>query len=108
MDVRFPARVQATSPVLLDNSSGVYTISLDEDQLRQDIGAPSYADIQALTVEASGYATDAANSATASQGYANDAAASAAALGNQVHQYDTRALAIAATIPSGVTLVRLL
>lgn len=108
MDVRFPAKVAAQSPIILVNSGGTYTFSLDEDKLRTDIGAPSYADIQALTVVASGYATNAATSATASQASATSAAASAAALGNQVHQYDTRALAIAATIPSGVTLVRIL
>jgi len=38
----------------------------------------------------------------------DSAQAAASALGNQVHQYDTRALAIAAVIPSGVNLVRLL
>lgn len=34
------------------------------------------------------------------------AAASASALGNQVHQYDTRALAAAATIPTGVQAIK--
>ena len=37
---------------------------------------------------------------------AADAASSASALGNQVHQYDTRALAAAATIPVGVLAIR--
>lgn len=59
------------------------------------------ADAVAARNAASGYATSAS-------GYATAAASSASALGNQVHQYDTRALAIAATIPSGVNLVRVL
>lgn len=59
-------------------------------------------------VDASGILSAALAAETAAQGYANNAASSAAALGNQVHQYDTRAAAIAATIPSGVSLTRLL
>lgn len=59
-------------------------------------------------VDASGILAAALAAETAAQGYANNAASSAAALGNQVHQYDTRAAAIAATIPSGVNLTRLL
>lgn len=43
------------------------------------------------------------NAAAAS---ATAAASSASALGNQVHQYDTRALAVAATIPVGVQAVK--
>jgi hypothetical protein len=38
---------------------------------------------------------------------ASSAASSASALGNQVHQYDTRALAIAATIPTGVQAIKI-
>jgi len=97
----FPSKVQATSPVLLDKTGGVYTISLDEDQLREDIGAPSIADVQAAQAAA------AASAATASA-EAAAAAASASALGNQVQQFDTRAQAIAATIPAGVNFVRTL
>src|ERR1700680_3588717 len=49
-------------------------------------------------------AVAAQNSAIAS---ATSATSSANALGNQVHQYDTRALAIAATIPVGVQAVKI-
>lgn len=90
----FPTNVLAESPILLDKTAGVYTFSLNEDQLREDIGAPSIADITAATVAAAASAAS--------------AAASAAALGNQIHQYDTRAQAIAATIPPGVSLVNIL
>ena len=51
---------------------------------------------------------DAVAARDAAEGFADSAEASAAALGNQVHQYDTRAMAIAATIPAGVNVVRLL
>jgi hypothetical protein len=39
MDVRFPARVVATSPVLLDNTGGVFTFSLDMNALIAALGA---------------------------------------------------------------------
>ncbi|MGY3366195.1 hypothetical protein ACVWZL_003320 [Bradyrhizobium sp. GM2.4] len=58
------------------------------------------ADAIAARDAASGYATAAAGSATA-------AASSASALANQVHQYDTRAQAIAATIPVGVQAIKI-
>lgn len=45
-------------------------------------------------------------SASAASTSATAAASSASALGNQVHQYDTRALAVAATIPTGVLTVK--
>ena len=38
MDVRFPARVQVISPVLLDNTGGVFTFSLDINALTDDLG----------------------------------------------------------------------
>jgi hypothetical protein len=37
MDVRFPARVLATSPILLDATGGIYTFSLDIDALSADL-----------------------------------------------------------------------
>ncbi|MBR0695940.1 SGNH/GDSL hydrolase family protein [Bradyrhizobium lablabi] len=43
----------------------------------------------------------------AAQGSATAAAADAAALGNQAHQYDTRAQAMAAAIPAGVGMLQL-
>jgi hypothetical protein len=33
MDVRFPARVEATSPVLIENAGGVFIFSIDMDAL---------------------------------------------------------------------------
>jgi hypothetical protein len=59
-------------------------------------------------LDASGIQSAVAASAAAAAASATAAASSASALGNEVHQYDTRALAIAATIPSGVQLTRLL
>jgi hypothetical protein len=56
-----------------------------------------------LPVDATGILNDAIAARDAASGYATAAASSASALGNQVHQYDTRAQAIAATIPVGVT-----
>jgi hypothetical protein len=38
MDVRFPALVVATSPVLLDKAGGTFTFSLDIDALADDLG----------------------------------------------------------------------
>jgi hypothetical protein len=35
MDVRFPASVEATSPVLIDKIGGSFTFSLDPDALSQ-------------------------------------------------------------------------
>jgi hypothetical protein len=44
----------------------------------------------------------------AAEAAALEAEAAAAVLGNEIHQYDTRAQAIAATIPAGVNFLRLL
>jgi hypothetical protein len=60
-----------------------------------------------MPVDASGILADAISARDASSGYATAAASSASALGNQVHQYDTRALAIAATIPTGVQAIKI-
>jgi hypothetical protein len=54
-------------------------------------------------VDATGILNDAQAAAAAAAGAATAAASSASALANQVHQYDTRAQAVAATIPTGVT-----
>lgn len=43
---------------------------------------------------------------SAAQGYATAAAASASVIGNQAYQFDSRALAAAATIPAGVKALR--
>ncbi|MGR4929284.1 right-handed parallel beta-helix repeat-containing protein [Bradyrhizobium sp. CAR08] len=67
-----------------------------------------YQILVSVPVDATGVLNDALDARDAAAASAAAAAASAAALGNQVHQYDTRALAIAATIPSGVGLARLL
>nr|WP_249808318.1 MULTISPECIES: SGNH/GDSL hydrolase family protein [unclassified Bradyrhizobium] len=60
-----------------------------------------------LPVDATGILNDAIAARDAANGYATNAAASASAIGNQVHQYDTCALASAANIPSGVNLIQL-
>lgn len=39
MDVRFPARVEAISPILLDKTGGVFTFSIDIDALEAMLGA---------------------------------------------------------------------
>lgn len=59
-----------------------------------------------VPVDASGILASAISARDLASGYATSASTSASALGNQVHQYDTRTLAIAATIPSGVGLLR--
>lgn len=59
-------------------------------------------------VDASGILSSALAAATSASASATAAASSASALGNQVAQYDTRAAAIAATIPGGVNFVRTL
>lgn len=37
MDVRFPANVEATAPILLDSSGGTYTFSFDADALSDEL-----------------------------------------------------------------------
>ncbi|WP_316188332.1 MULTISPECIES: hypothetical protein [unclassified Bradyrhizobium] len=63
-------------------------------------GSAILADAVAARDASSSYANASAASATA-------AASSASALGNQVHQYDARALAAAATIPVGVQAIKI-
>lgn len=58
-------------------------------------------------VDASGILAAALAAESGASGFATAAASSASALGNQVHQYDTRTLAIAATIPVGVQAVKI-
>jgi hypothetical protein len=58
-----------------------------------------------VPVDATGVLNDCLAARDAAQGYANSAAASASALGNQAHQYDTRTLAAAATIPAGINVI---
>lgn len=58
-------------------------------------------------VDATGILADALAYRDAASGYATAAASSASALGNQLHQYDTRALAAAATIPVSLVAVRI-
>lgn len=57
-------------------------------------------------VDASSILADAVAARDTASSSATAAQAAASALGNQVHQYDTRALAEADTIPAGVNLVR--
>lgn len=61
-----------------------------------------------VPVDASGVLNDVLDARDDAEAAATSATASASALGNQVHQYDTRALAIAATIPGGVNFIRTL
>ena len=85
--------------------------AMRDQQLKELLG-------RAVTLPASqsaddipGFVSDIQNAAANAQLAINardSALAAASALGNQVHQYDTRAMAIAATIPNGVNLVRLL
>ncbi|MCK1536893.1 MULTISPECIES: hypothetical protein [unclassified Bradyrhizobium] len=64
--------------------------------------------LTSLPADTAGVVADAVAARDAASGYATAAASSASALGNQVHQYDTLALATAAAVPGGVDLVRLL
>jgi hypothetical protein len=58
-------------------------------------------------VDETGLLADATAAADAAEGYKDLAEGAAAALGNQVHQYDTRAQAAAASIPSGVSEIKI-
>ena len=62
----------------------------------------NYRLLVSLPVTSAGVVAAAAASATAAASSATAAASSASALANQVHRYDTRAQAAAATIPTGV------
>jgi hypothetical protein len=75
-----------------------------EQELRRDIDEVT----ASLPINADDILADAVAARDASQAAASLAAGYAAALGNAVHQYDTRAQAIAAVIPAGVGLVLLL
>ncbi|MCK1693741.1 right-handed parallel beta-helix repeat-containing protein [Bradyrhizobium sp. 144] len=64
--------------------------------------------LTSLSADTAGVVADATAARDLAAASATAAASSASALANQVHQYDTRAQAIAATIPAGVNLARLL
>lgn len=87
----------AGSPVLMMWQSGHLQLLVS---LPVDASGVLY-DVLAARDDASGYASAASD-------FADSAQASASALGNQVHQYDTRAMAIAATIPAVLNFVRTL
>lgn len=80
----------SASPVILLGASDHFTLLLSTN------------------VDASGILAAAVAAQNAAAASATAAASSASALGNQVAQYDTRAAAIAATIPGGVNFVRTL
>jgi hypothetical protein len=65
-----------------------------------------YQILVSVPVDATGVLNDVIVARDAAAASATAAASSASALGNQVHQYDTRALAAAATIPVGVQAVK--
>jgi hypothetical protein len=99
---KFPASVSVAAPLLLSRTGGAYAFSLDEDQLRTDIGAPSIADVMAYSAAAQTSATSASASAAA-------AAASASFLAASLPTYSTRAAASAATISTSylaITIIR--
>ncbi|MGL3208680.1 hypothetical protein [Bradyrhizobium sp. BR 1433] len=77
---------------LLANSTVIMAWQTDHYQL-----------LVSVPVDASGILTSALSARDAAAASAASAASSASALGNQVHQYDTKALAAAATVPGGVT-----
>lgn len=81
---------------LINASQVLMAWSVDHYQLLISV-APDASTILASAIAAQNAA---ASSATA-------AASSASALANQVHQYDTRALAAAATIPTGVQAIKI-
>lgn len=56
MDVRFPARVQVQSPILLDRTGGVYTFSLDLNTLLTSL-APLFQPIENVDQEITAGAT---------------------------------------------------
>lgn len=90
----FPASVTAASPLTLVKTGSAYSFGLNENQLRQDIGAPSTADVMAATASA-------ASSAAA-------AAASASFLAGSLPTYPTRAAAAAAAISTSYTSIQII
>lgn len=66
-----------------------------------------YQALVSISVDTAGVVADSTAARDAAAASATAAASSASALGNQVHQYDTRALAIAATIPVGVQAIKI-
>jgi hypothetical protein len=105
---RFPSNVEVQSPILLDRTGGAYNFSLDEDQLRTDIGAPSIADIVAYSAASQAYSVASQASATASASSAAAAAASASFLAASLPTYSTRAAAAAATISANYAAIQII
>lgn len=81
---------------LLNDAPVILIFSVDHYQL-----------IVSVPVDATGVLNDVIAARDAANGFSVAAASSASALGNQVHQYDTRAQAIAATIPVGVQAIKI-
>lgn len=67
-----------------------------------------YQALVSIAVDTAGVVADSVAARDAASGYATAAASSASALGNQVHQYDNRAQAQSATVPTGVNIIRTL
>lgn len=67
-----------------------------------------YQALVSIAVDTAGVVADATAARDAAAASAAAAAASEAALGNEVHQYDNRAQAQSATVPTGVNIIRTL
>jgi len=96
IDIKNSLGAQLASNSLLNNSPVIMQWSVDHYQI-----------IESVPVDATGVLNDALDAASDAAASALAASSSAAALGNQVHQYDTRGQAAAATIPVGVQAIKI-
>jgi hypothetical protein len=98
----------AAAPIKTALGSNTVAGSLIEDSIvLMAWSVDHYRLMISVPVDASGVLNDVLDARDEAEDAASSATASAAALGNQVHQYDTRAQAMAATIPVGVQAIRI-
>lgn len=102
--------VNGVAPVEIKNAFGVSLAAnslLNNSQVLMAWAVDHYQLLLSANPDASAFTAACAASASAASTSASAAATSASALGNQVYQYDTYALAQAATVPVGVHGMRL-
>lgn len=98
MDVRFPANVEATAPILLDRTGGNYTFSLDLNEFIANLPQldPDLTAIAALTTTSYGRAFLTLADASAAR------TAIGAVIGTDVQAYDPDVAALAANSTNGL------
>ena len=97
--------VNGGSPVSIKNAFGVDLAAgslINGSQVLMASAVGNYQLLISAVVDGTAILATVVADMNAAATSATAAAASASALGNQVHQYDTHALAVAATIPSGI------